>query len=206
MKLYLSSYRIGNHGDWLAREVSGEKKVGVILNAMDFWEDAAKLEERAEQEFADLRALGLVPSQIDLKDYFDNQSALEQAIEQLDALWVTGGNVFVLRRAFSLSGMDSILLAKTEDPKFVYGGYSAGIVILTPTLNGIHLIDDAELTPPGYPKEVSWDCLSIIPFSIVPHYKSDHPETKLADKSIAFMIEEQIPFIAMRDGEVYILD
>ena len=204
MKLYLSSYRLGNYGELLAREVSGKKKIGVIFNALDASTDTAKLKESVQREFSDLKALGLDPHQIDLRDYFEENSALGDLLEQFNALWVVGGNSFVLRRAFSKSGLDQILLRKNNgDTEFLYGGYSAGVVVLTPSLKGIHLMDEPECIPPGYSEEIIWTGLSIVPFSIVPHYRSVHHETELADKAISFMIEHKIPFIALRDGEVY---
>ena len=126
-------------------------------------------------------------------------------MDQLDGLWVVGGNTFILRRAMQQSGLDSILL-KRQGAQFVYAGYSAGICVMTPTLKGIHLVDDPTIIPEGYSEEIVWDGLNLVPFCIAPHYRSDHPESKLIEKSVAFFIENKIPFIALRDGEVYIRD
>ena len=203
MKLYLSSYRIGDHGEDLAYEIAGDKRVGVVFNALDLWEDGPKFSERVNQELQELKSLGLNPERVDLTHYFDGaHDDLRQLLDELDALWVTGGNSFVLRRAFRESGLDRILLAKQGDEAFLYGGYSAGIIVITPTLRGIHLMDDPDTVPRGYPLEVVWDGLSIVPYSIVPHYRSDHHETELAEKSVKFMINEKIPFVALRDGDV----
>ena len=100
------------------------------------------------------------------------------------------------------SGFDEVLLE--QDAHFVYAGYSAGACAVTPTLRGIHLVDEPEVVPVGYTEEVTWDGLGLVPFSIVPHYRSNHPESALNEKVIEFFIEHKIPFIALRDGEVYI--
>ncbi len=61
MKLYLSSYRLGNNSDEFARLVSGQKRIGVIRNALDFSDEHDRLKEGREQEFADLMGLGFSP-------------------------------------------------------------------------------------------------------------------------------------------------
>jgi len=121
-------------------------------------------------------------------------------------LWVTGGNSFVLRRAFKLSGLDSILKRKLGEDDFVYAGYSAGVCVLTPTLEGIHLADEPEATPEGYSGEVIWSGLNIVPFCIAPHYRSDHFESALIEKSVEYFIAHKIPFVALSDGEALLLD
>jgi dipeptidase E len=104
------------------------------------------------------------------------------------------------------SGLDAILLEKVQDQQFVYAGYSAGACVVTPTLRGIHLVDYTDVVPEGYAEEIIWDGLGLVPFSIAPHYRSDHPESELIERSVAYFIDHKIPFIALRDGEVYIQD
>ena len=186
--------------------VSGEKRVGVIRNALDFSDDFERLRDGRIREFNDLREIGLSPEEIDLREFFDAPDGFPSVVEQFDAFWVVGGNSFVLRRAMRQSGFDAILLNKVQDEEFVYGGYSAGICVLTPTLDGIHLVDDPEIVPDGYLEETIWEGLGIVRFSFAPHYKSDHPETELVDKSVEYFIENKIPFIALHDGEVYMAD
>lgn len=100
------------------------------------------------------------------------------------------------------SGLDEIL--KAQDSDLVQAGYGAGICVITPTLRGIDLLDDKDATPKGYMCEVLWDGLRFLPFSIAPHYKSDHPESPLIDKTIEYFINGKLPFITLKDGEVYL--
>src|SRR5580658_5280099 len=123
MKLYLSSYRLGNHGPELARMVGSARRVGVVRNALDFSSDMDRLERGRLQEFSDLHALGLLPEILDLREYFDASARLQAAIENLDGLWVVGGNAFILRRAMHQSGLDKVLTMRAADPDFVYAGY-----------------------------------------------------------------------------------
>ena len=206
MKLYLSSYLIGNNSDELASLVSGRKRVGVIRNALDFSDEQERLEEGRKREFSDLKELGFFPELIDLREYFDGKKNLRAAINQLDGLWVVGGNTFILNSAFRQSGLDRIIIELLENEQFVYAGYSAGICVLTPTLEGIHLADNPEIIPQCYPKEVIWEGLGLLPFCIAPHWRSDHPESAMIEKSVEYFMEHKIPFIALRDGETYIAD
>ncbi|MDP6453446.1 MAG: Type 1 glutamine amidotransferase-like domain-containing protein [SAR202 cluster bacterium] len=203
MKLYLSSFHLGDRAKEFADMVSGDRRVGVIRNSLDTSTDYERLRRGQEQEFEDLQAIGLNPESIDLREFFENQNDLRGVVDSFDALWVVGGNTFVLRRAMQQSGFDAILLDKVEDERFVYGGYSAGICVLTPNLDGIHLVDDPDVVPEGYSDETIWEGLGIVPFSIAPHYRSDHPESEMIEKSVEYFIENKIPFIALRDGDVY---
>lgn len=207
MKLYLSSYRLGDNPDELAGLVSGRKSIGVIRNALDFSVDQDRLNEGQEREFSELRELGFFPQIIDLRDYFHAKNDLPAVISQLDAVWVVGGNSFILNSAFRQSGLDKIIIENLESETFVYAGYSAGVCVLTPTLEGIHLADEPAIIPAGYPdKIIIWEGLGLLPFCIAPHWRSDHPESELIEKSVEYFMDHKIPFIALRDGETYIAD
>jgi dipeptidase E len=181
-----------------------KKEMGVIRNSLDFSHDYVRLRKGREQEFDDLRGIGLVPEEIDLREYFDAQDDLRGVVDKFDALWVVGGNTFILRRAMHQSGFDAILLDKAQDEQFVYAGYSAGVCVMTQTLKGIHLVDPTDEIPEGYSKEVIWEGLGFVPFSIAPHYRSDHAESEQIEKAVEHFIENKMPFIALYDGDVYL--
>ena len=204
MKLYLSSYRIGNCGSELASLVKGSRRIAVIRNALDYSNDKQHLAEGRKREFESLSSLGLFPEELDLREFFGEFDQLRAVISRFDAVWVTGGNSFILRKAMFQSGFDQLLLDLARDTEFLYGGYSAGVCVLTPTLRGIHLVDPPEITPTGYQKETIWDGLNLIPCCIAPHFRSDHPESELIAHSVNFFITNKLPFICLRDGEVLI--
>lgn len=205
MRLYLSSYRLGSKPDELLKLLNGKKKTGVIFNAYDANSDTQR-KESLEREFGDLRGLGLEPEEVDLRQYFGKPEGLKEKLASYDLIWVRGGNVFVLRRAFKQSGADKAIAELLADDAIVYGGYSAGIDILTPTLHGIELVDDPNLVPEGYDPGIIWECLGLLPYSVAPHYKSDHPESADVDKSVEYMIDNHMLFIALRDGEAIVID
>ena len=206
MKLYLSSYHLCNEPTRLSSLPAKNKRVAVVRNALDQYTDAGRLREGLEEELRDLAAIGLLPTPLDLRSFFGKTDELEAHLNDFGYIWVTGGNTFVLRRAFAQSGLDIILKRKLAEDDFVYSGYSAGACVITPTLEGIHLADEPEAMPAGYTTEILWAGLNFVPFCIAPHYRSDHFESALIEKSVEYYIEHKIPFIALHDGESLLLD
>ena len=206
MKFYLSSYHLGDQPERLSALEAKNKRVAVIQNALDAYTDLERRRYGLRREFTDLKAIGLVGEELDLRHFFGKAVALEKCIETFGYLWVAGGNTFVLRRAFALSGLDSILQKKLPEDDFVYSGYSAGVCVLAPTLKGIHLADDPQAMAEGYSSEIIWTGLGFIPYCIAPHYRSNHPESALIEKSVEYFIDQKIPFVALRDGEALVLD
>jgi dipeptidase E len=206
VKFYLSSFHLCDDPKRLSALGAKNNRVAVVQNALDAYTDLGGRKSGLQHEFADLKAIGLVAEELDLRLFFGKAAALQKHIEGFGYLWVTGGNTFVLRRAFSLSGLDSILQKKLHEDDFVYSGYSAGICVLAPTLKGIHIADDPQAMPDGYSSKIIWTGLGFIPYCIAPHYRSNHPESSLIDKSIEYFIQQKIPFVALRDGEALVLD
>jgi dipeptidase E len=205
MKLYLSSFRLGNKPEELLQLLDGKKRTAVIGNAQDFLPAEVRAASYA-QEMERLGTLGLELSEVDLRKYFGKSSDLREELSKFDLVWVRGGNCFVLRRAFKQSGADEIIAELVKNESVVYGGYSAGIDMLVPSLHGAELVDDPNIVPDGYDAGIIWDSLGLVPYSIAPHYKSDHPESADIDTSITYMVDNHIPFIALRDGEAIVVD
>lgn len=208
MKFYLSSFKIGDEERKL-KEITknGNKKVAYIHNALDFATDLERRNKSDAMDVSDLESLGFSVDILDLKQYFHNSEELEETLDHYDVLWVRGGNSFVLAQAMKLSGFDEIVKKYFQNNKDVlYGGYSAGICVLGSTLKGIHLVDDPYQKTYGEEDQTIWEGLSILNYAIVPHYKSDHKESEDVDKVIEYMVDNKIPFKALRDGEVIIIE
>ncbi len=203
MRLYLSSYRLGNQPEKLVELLGGKTKIAIIPNARDASPTDGRTERLARETDA-LTDLGLRPSILDLRDYFGKTQELSSALSHFDALWVLGGNCFVLRRAFRASGLDDILPELLATDNIVYAGYSAGIDQLIPSLRGAELVDDPNDIPEGYDPEIIWESLGLLSYAVAPHYKSDHPESAAIDKSVEYYIDHHIPFIALRDGQTIV--
>lgn len=92
MKLYLSSYKLGGNPERL-RELMSSNRIGYIPNALDFRAaDPVKRQQHIEDDAAALRELGLDVEVVDLKDYFGRAEALREKLEELGAIFISGGN------------------------------------------------------------------------------------------------------------------
>jgi dipeptidase E len=205
MRLYLSSFRNGNKPEELLQLLGDGRRTALIGNATDFLDDAAR-KAKTDEEISRLQELGLEPTEVDLRDYFGKPAELAKALQNFDLIWARGGNIFILRRAFRQSGADDIIAGLLKKDSIVYGGYSAGIDVLTPNLHGVELVDDPHAVPAGYNPEIIWECMGLLPYSIAPHYKSDHPESADIDKSIEYLIDHHMLFKALRDGEAIVVN
>lgn len=185
--------------------IRGGKRTAVIMNAQDAKTPESR-NERLQQEVAGLSELGLKPEELDLRDYFGREIELAEDIKRYDYIWVRGGNVFLLRRAYRQSGFDHILTKLLQDDQVAYGGFSAGICILGPSLRGIELVDPTDELADGYDPDVIWDGLGVLEYAIAPHYRSDHPESADIEKSVAYFEQHGVPYKTLHDGEAIVVN
>lgn len=205
MRLYLSSYKFGNYTEELVKLSSDNKKVGVIMNAVD-WGDPKRVITSLKDQMDILKSLGFDPEQIDLRKYFGKSEDLKKHLANFGLVWVYGGNTFVLKRAYEQSGFDEIIKDMLLRDEIVYAGFSAGIVILSKSLKGLEIVDDPTIVPEKYKKNFSWDGLGILDYHIAVHYKSNHPESTDIEKEIEYCKKNNIPYQTLRDGEVIIVN
>lgn len=204
MRAFLSSYGFGNFSDELLKLTTGRRCV-IIGNAGDH----KTVEDRAEKmriEHEQLDAVGFESIELDLRDYFEDQSGLEEILRNCDLLWVRGGNSFNLIKALVKTGADKIIKKLLEEDSIVYGGYSAGAVIMQNDLHGVEFVDDPYDIPELYDHEIVWSALGLLPYYVVPHYQSEHVESELVEKTAEFYVENDIPFRPLRDGEVIVIN
>lgn len=205
MKFYLSSYKLGNEIDTLKALIPNNKKTAFISNALDFSSDLERRKKSEQSDIDDLTSVGLNVELVDLRDYFDHQDDLEKKLSEFGVIWIRGGNVFVLREAMKRSGFDVILKRLAQKEGVLYGGYSAGVCVLAPTLRGIELVDDPNVKPYGDNTETIFEGLNIIDYSVVPHYQSNHPESEKMETVVEYMKKNEIPFKSLKDGEVIVI-
>lgn len=205
MRLYLSSAGLGDHVEYLRQMMRGGKKLLYVSNAQDDWNPADKKQHIIEK-LDEYQSLGFEAEELDLRLYFEaDPKGLKAKLEDCNLLWCGGGNTFLLRRALSYSGLDDLIVASLGQDRFVYGGSSAGAIIPTPSLAGTENGDDPASVPEGYKAEIIWDGLDLIDTQIVPHYKSDWFEDE-AQAMIDYFEARAIDYVALRDGEVYVID
>ena len=204
MRLYLSSYGLGNHPEHLLSLVGTFRRAVVIGNAIDF-RDLKERKESMEGTFQALQQIGFKVTELDLRQFFYRPQRLEKEFENVSLIWVRGGNSFLLRRAMKQSGFDECLKRLLKKDRVVYGGYSAGAVVVGDSLRGIELVDDPHQISEGYQQEVIWDGIGLLDFSIAPHYQSSHPESQAVDQVIDYYRNHNRTFKALRDGEALIV-
>ena len=203
MKLYMSSYKLGNEISFLKQWINEHgNKIVLIPNSRDLYPDSERLRDGILKDKIMLEEVGFDVSIISLKDYFGNSEKLFSDFKEYNAFFVMGGNSFVLRKAMQLSGFDEYIMSQLENKDFLYAGYSAGICVLSPNMKGLDLIDDA--INPYNNEPVIYDGLNIIEYVPVPHYKSNHPESHLVDNVVNYMYENDIKFLTLCDGDVFI--
>ncbi|WP_433182083.1 Type 1 glutamine amidotransferase-like domain-containing protein [Actinoallomurus sp. CA-150999] len=209
MRMYLSSFRLGDRPDRLLAllDGSGPADIAVVANAID----AQPEEERragVRREIDALTDLGLRPVELDLRDYFDHPGdGVATVLARFPALWVRGGNVFMLRHALARSGADTALTDLLRRDAVVYAGYSAGACVLAPGLRGLEHCDDPQVVPDTYGEPAIWTGLGVLDHAIVPHVDSPgHPESEALNAVAARYRAEGVPYRPLRDGQVLVID
>ncbi len=207
MRFYLSSYKLGNKKEELVRLMGKNRKIGYIPNAGDYTKTDTKKQNKTNKNNIDeLKKLGFKVEIFDLKEYFGKTDKLKKKIDTLGGVFVRGGNTFVLRQAMKLSGFDRIFKELLKRDDFVYAGYSAGVCVLAPDFKALKIVDDSSQLPyPGIKRQI-WKGLGYFDYIILPHYKSDHPESADIDKEVKNCKKNNIPFKTLRDGEVIIIE
>lgn len=206
MKFYLSSYKLGNETEKL-KSLVPNKKIGYIQNARDYSNnDPERRKLSRDTDVALLNDLGIAVEEIDLRHYFGKQDELKNKINELGAIFICGGNVFILRQAMKLSGLDDILKELKNDENFLYAGFSAAGCVLSPSLKSYAIVDDSTDTPYPELKETIWEGLGLIDFAFMPHFESEHPESQDVNKEIEYCKQNNIAYKAIRDGEVLVIE
>jgi dipeptidase E len=207
MKLYLSSYKLGNDTEGFKKIVGKTNaKVVVIDNALDFSIDLDRKARSLNSELSDIKSLGFDSEHLDLRCYFNDNDGLFEKLSHFDAVWVMGGNAFILLKAMKQSGFDKVVDELVKKNKLVYAGYSAALSVISPTLDGAELVDDIDATAEGYDSEIVWDGYGLIDWYPIVHYKSDHPESELVEKELEYVKSKNRKYKTLQDGDTMIIN
>lgn len=207
MRLYLSSFRLGDHPEEL-RALAGDGARGavVIANAIDDQPDDLR-RDGVQLELTALSGLGFEPAELDLRDYFGETGRLRADLNGVQLAWLRGGNVFLLRYSLRRSGGDTVLRDLLGDDALVYGGYSAGPCVLSPSLHGLELVDDPGAVQRRYGAPPVWDGLGLLDRAFVPHRRSPgHPETGAIELVAERYQAEGTPFLSLSDGQALVIN
>ena len=207
MKLYLSSMMIGNHPERLLAMSGGKgARMAVVTNALDYisFEDRLVHTQTKFDPMIYFGEAGYDPSIIDLRNYFGRPCDLQRVLSRYQVVWALGGNAFLLRRAMQASGFDTIIHSLLDEG-LVYSGWSAGACVAGNSLRPIALMDEPETLPAGDPDTPPiWEGMGLVPYAIIPHYQSDHPESDAAALATEGAKTNGFDHVALRDGEVIV--
>jgi dipeptidase E len=207
VRLYLSSFRMGDHPEHLVALLGRDGRRSVVIaNAMD---DAPPDVRRAgvDRELAALGDLGVAAAELDLRGYFGQQQRLRQDLAGISLAWLRGGNAFMLRHALDRSGADEVFRELLAADAMVYAGYSAGACVLSPSLRGLELVDDAEAVRRTYGSPPLWDGLALLPEAFIPHYRSPgHPETAAIEDVVTRYRAGGVAYRTLHDGQALLVN
>ena len=117
-----------------------------------------------------LKTLGFQLCDVDIKD--KNEETLLGELNDVDVLFVSGGNTYYLLEKTMQSGFDKIV-KQLVTKGVVYIGSSAGAVLACPTIEHIEDMDDRSLA-----QLTSFEGLGLVDTLILPHYGEAKYESK----------------------------
>lgn len=203
MRLYLSSYQLGDHPEAFTSMVRGKKRGWVIMNALDGIDPQLRRVE-TQRQLTNLARIGLTAHEIDLRAH--DAESLAAEFGEPDFVWVRGGNVFTLRAALARSGADALIVDRLGADSLVYAGFSAGGCVLAPSLVGLEECDSTDDALLLY-GSVEFDGLNILDRPFVPHLgTSDHPEREILTQVAATYAQDGKQYWALRDGQALVVD
>ncbi|UGT53703.1 Type 1 glutamine amidotransferase-like domain-containing protein [Nocardia asteroides] len=203
MRLFLASYRFGAFADRFDALVGPAARIAVIPNACDAW--PAAWSAAVTSDVTPLRQRGYAPEVVDLRDYAGQPAQLERRLREFGAVWVRGGNTFVLRAQFARSGADSVLPALLRADALAYAGYSAGACLLAPSLRGLETMDDPAEVLPATGVEPRWDGLGLVDHRFVVHLDSATDPDGEAPRLLARYRDEGVAHWALTDDDVVVI-
>lgn len=204
MKLFLASYRFGEHVDRFLDLMPDSSRVAVIANAADAWPAAAR-ESAVASEMNGLHRLGLDPFELDLRRFQGRPDELGAEVDSAGTVWVRGGNTFVLRSQLARCGAEDAIVERVRDGGLVFAGYSAGACVAAPSLRGVEAADDpADVEVTG--GDVVWSGLGLIDTAVVPHYGSILDDNDAARSMVARYESENVAHLTLTDEQVIVVD
>ena len=205
MRLFLASYRFGGHEQRFVDLIGTPGPIAVIANAVDSWSAPARA-SALSSDVAPLQTLGFEPIEVDLRDYIDRPDAVRETLARFPAVWVRGGNTFVLRAQLARSGADRALTDLVRSDSLVYTGYSAGACAMTPSLRGIEAADDPNEVRPTCGIDPVWDGLGLYDRAIVPHWQSETDVDDANPGIVARFQADGTPHQVLTDDQVIVVD
>ena len=217
MRLFLASQDLGNFATILQEMVGEKKRALVISNARDYYNDEVRIAKSVQKTLVNLGKIGLEAERLDLRPYFGKQLDLAKHIEekQVGLIFSIGGNVICLATALHESGMDEIIRQGVAEDRFVYGGYSAGSMVVSYDLSlyQISVKPDEEQLPcfnfnetkKIYGIDPYERGLGLILEYVVPHMDMNGP-IDTAHEALDKVKHADVEAICLNNADVFVVD
>lgn len=211
MRIYLSSYKLGNRFDILMDMIPPAMRVGLVMNAKDHLDEEARALKTEAARYMLTRNTGARVKEVDLREYSYKTRNLESTLSKLDALWVHGGDVFVLREAMENSGADKTLIRLIRGNELVYAGESAGGCVMGADLRLFGGPESPEATEYLRDKQLKMRGLGLIGRAFIPHFRGQAQENTLGERdyevqrAVRYCEEMQVGYTGVRDGEALVI-
>lgn len=122
---------------------------------------------------------------------------------KINSLAIMGGNVFSLLHNLRESGLDKFILEKAKENDFIYSGFSAGAMIITPN---IRIAGQEHGWTFGYDENLvnikDTKALGLVDFEILPHYNEKLDLKKLRN----YMRKYNVTVKPLTDNDIIIID
>jgi dipeptidase E len=134
-------------------------KIAFIPTAGDPYEDKSFIETDRKKWLES----GYIFTELDIKN--KDESQLRKALEDMDIIYLSGGNVFYLLQEANKCGLKNVIKDHLKQGK-VYAGGSAGAAIAGPSLEPLQTIDDPEKAP----ELKDFTAFGFVDFVVLPHF------------------------------------
>lgn len=125
-----------------------------------------------------------------------------EALDRVDALYVRGGNTFLLREAMRISGADKLIVERVK-AGMPYIGLSAGSIVAGPSIEPAVPMDDWEEAP-NLP---SYRGLGLIDLVIIPHADGQLPPyPPELIQSVLTTYGDRYNLQPLEDDQAYVVD
>jgi len=129
-----------------------------------------------------------------------NESFLEKHLENVDILFVAGGNTFYLLEKAIASWFDKIVKKLVKNWKH-YIGSSSGSVIAGTSIEHVKLLDDSS----KWPNLTSFNGLCLVDKIILPHYGNEKYQDKM-NQILRDYSNLQDKIITLTDNQALVID
>ncbi|MBW7955502.1 Type 1 glutamine amidotransferase-like domain-containing protein [Patescibacteria group bacterium] len=144
-----------------------------------------------------IQAAGFIYQELDIKD--KDQKSLKKVFEDIDIVFVAGGNTFYLLQEARQSGFDEVVTEFVNKGGW-YIGSSAGSVLAAPDIAVIKYLDD----PQDAPQLTSTNGLGLIDLLVLPHWgKAKYKQQYLQLINDAY--EQEVKYIALLDTQALLV-